>query len=82
MNIEVFCDFLECNRFLCSCFLNGIVKFEGDSVIDGGDIIGFFGGNLVDEENYFSNFVVDFYFKFIFMESLMKGVLIVFLKWE
>lgn len=44
LNTEASCDFPECNRPLRSCLLNGTVKFQGDSVIDGGDIIGLLGG--------------------------------------
>ena len=82
LNTEASCDFPECNRPLRSCLLNGTVKFQGDSVIDGGDIIGLLGGNSADEENYLSNFVVDSYLKLISMESSMKGLSTVSLKWE
>ena len=82
LNTEASCDFPECNRPWCCCLLNGTVKFQGDSVIDGGDIIGLLGGNSADEENYLSNFVVDSYLKLISMESSMKGLSTVSLKWE
>ena len=82
LNTEASCDFPECNRPLRSCLLNGTVKFQGDSVIDGGDIIGLLGGNSADEENYLGNFVVDSYLKLISMESSMKGLSTVSLKWE
>lgn len=82
LNTMASCDFPECNRPLRSCLLNGTVKFQGDSVIDGGDIIGLLGGNSADEENYLSNFVVDSYLKLISMESSMKGLSTVSLKWE
>ena len=39
LNTEASRDFPECNRPLRSCLLNGTVQFQGDSVIDGGDII-------------------------------------------
>ncbi|XP_015748563.1 PREDICTED: ubiquitin-like-specific protease 1 [Acropora digitifera] len=82
LNTEASCNFPECNRPLRSCLLNGTVKFQGDTVIDGGDIIGLLGGNSADEENYLSNFVVDSYLKLISMESSMKGLSTVSLKWE
>ena len=82
LNTEASRDFPECNRPLRSCLLNGTVQFQGDSVIDGGDIIVLLGGNSADEENYLSNFVLDSYLKLISMESSMKGLSTVSLKWE
>lgn len=39
-----------------------MVRFKGNVLIDKKDFEGFIGGNIIDKENYLSNFIIDEYF--------------------
>ena len=58
---ETSCSFPKHKEPLLDCLLDGTVKSNVGSIIDGKDLEALVGGHPLDEDNYLSNFVIEAY---------------------
>lgn len=59
-----------------------MVRFKGNVLIDKKDFEGFIGGNIIDKENYLSNFIIDEYFQLFVIEVFVQGLKVEVIGWD
>ena len=66
---------------LVAAILDGYVSFNGKGIISPSDLNSLQGGNMVEENNYLTNFIVDTYFE-ITQAARADGSKVVVFPWE